>query len=315
MTHVEQVHPRIYRIHVPFERTGAVQLYVLRGAQVALVDSGVNTSPEAFVTPALDRIGLRLGDVDLVVNSHGHMDHLGGNAALVEAGARVLLHPADAPLASAQESHRALGDPLRYLGLPELAEELTGNMIRLLGAPTPVARWLDEGDEIDLGEGVVLRVIHTPGHAPGHIALYWEREGVLIAADAVQVWGSRPGGYPLYWDARAYRASLDRLAGLDVNLLLMGHWFRGPWAVPSPVRDRATAREAIEESRAVSAAIEEAVQAALQQSPEGSPLEIARAAVQALAYRMPTLLDRRSGLPGNGAISLASHIRQARSGA
>jgi glyoxylase-like metal-dependent hydrolase (beta-lactamase superfamily II) len=56
---------------------------------------------------------------------------------------------------------------------------------------------LQDGDELDLGRALVLRVLHTPGHTPGSISLYWEREGILFTGDSLQGRGSRPGWMPL----------------------------------------------------------------------------------------------------------------------
>jgi hydroxyacylglutathione hydrolase len=58
-------------------------------------------------------------------------------------------------------------------------------------------RQLQDGDELDLGRALVLRVLHTPGHTPGSISLYWEREGILFTGDSLQGRGSRPGWMPL----------------------------------------------------------------------------------------------------------------------
>ncbi len=97
---------------------------------VTLRGIGVDPSlaPENLLAEAEKR-GVRL---ELVVNTHGHRDHTGGNGKVIEAtGARLAAHPADVPEADVE---------------------------------------LEEGSDIIIGEGKVA-VLHTPGHSPGSIVL------------------------------------------------------------------------------------------------------------------------------------------------
>jgi glyoxylase-like metal-dependent hydrolase (beta-lactamase superfamily II) len=76
----------------------------VRGAVAALVDTGVFGTPTTDVAPALASLGLSLSAIDMVVNTHGHMDHLGGNSEVKDAGnAQIALHRADRPLADSNE--------------------------------------------------------------------------------------------------------------------------------------------------------------------------------------------------------------------
>ncbi|MBI5582646.1 MAG: MBL fold metallo-hydrolase [Deltaproteobacteria bacterium] len=99
-----------------------------------------------------------------IVNTHGHFDHVGGNKALQEAtGAPILIHSGDAPL------------------LAHLADSAAVWGMRVEDSPAP-DRLLEDGDEIGFG-GVTLRVIHTPGHSPGGIALF--TPGHLFVGDTL----------------------------------------------------------------------------------------------------------------------------------
>lgn len=143
-----------------------------------------------LIDPAVDSPRLRLfvGDrrVDLVVNTHGHFDHTGGNWAFE--GAEVLLHRADLPfLSSAYPTH------------------------------PPIDRTIDEGDEIIDG----VTVLHTPGHSPGSVVLLGD--GVLFSGDLLFA-GSigrtdLPGGSP-----EKMVESLRRIVGLrDEYTVYPGH--------------------------------------------------------------------------------------------
>lgn len=126
-----------------------------------------------------------------IVATHHHADHVGGARAL--AGALSL------PL----WAHRRTAERL-----PELE----------------FARWLDDGERIELDgpEPVVLRALHTPGHAPGHLCLIEERSGAMIAGDMVAGVGTILVE-PKDGDMRAYLASLERMASEEPTVLLPAH--------------------------------------------------------------------------------------------
>ncbi len=100
---------------------GVVCLYIIRGSKLAIVDTGFANNPEDSLAPALDAIGLRLDEVDFILNTHGHPDHLGGNSVVKDAsGATVHLHKEDLALADGPEAHlhssSDFSAPMRALG-------------------------------------------------------------------------------------------------------------------------------------------------------------------------------------------------------
>ena len=103
------------------------------------------------VTPALLR-GIAGCTVRLIVNTHCHCDHCGGNAALVQqTGAELAIHKDELPLLHAMEAQ--------------------GQMFGIRVTPSPEPdRFLEEGDVVTVGS-VSLKVAHVPGHSPGHIML------------------------------------------------------------------------------------------------------------------------------------------------
>lgn len=89
---------------------------------------------------------------------------------------------------------------------------------------TPVARVLADGDTIDLAGPVPSRwsVLHTPGHAPGHVCLHDADAGAVVVGDMVASVGTiliEPGD----GDMKVYLDQLERLAALDARLALPAH--------------------------------------------------------------------------------------------
>ncbi|HMB16051.1 MAG TPA: MBL fold metallo-hydrolase [Pelovirga sp.] len=120
-----------------------------------------NTGKAAVIDPGgdVDSILELLWQHDLtlamVINTHGHFDHIGANQALLEkTGCELLIHEDDAPLLQRAAEHAAL------FGLSTSR------------SPEPT-RLLKDGDTIELGD-LRFKVIHTPGHSPGGICLHIE---------------------------------------------------------------------------------------------------------------------------------------------
>jgi hydroxyacylglutathione hydrolase len=162
--------------------------------------------------------------------THAHPDHLGSSHPVCERlGVPFWVGERDA---DAAEDEDALVASL-YDGPLPLDPLLRLFVKSQVVATHPVARRLQEGDEV-----AGFKVLDTPGHSPGHIAFWRERDRVLIAGDVIwnfQFWGGRPGmTEPV---ARAStnpalnRDSARRLAELEPELVCFGH---GP-----PLRDRA----------------------------------------------------------------------------
>jgi glyoxylase-like metal-dependent hydrolase (beta-lactamase superfamily II) len=108
----------------------------------------------------------------------------------------------------------------RELGLPVWAHRRTADLLPDL----PVDRFLEDGEDLVLDGEVPARwrVLHTPGHAVGHVCLHEEAEGIVIAGDMVASVGTiliAPGE----GDMAEYLAQLGRLAGLDAAVALPAH--------------------------------------------------------------------------------------------
>jgi glyoxylase-like metal-dependent hydrolase (beta-lactamase superfamily II) len=178
-------------------------LLLLHGRVPALVDSGFVGHAEQ--TAAWVRA--HTGRVALVVNTHWHSDHVGGNALLQATGAGIA---ASAPDATAVARRDPGCCEAEYLDQPV--------------APYTVDQPLHDGQILRLGDAD-WQVVRTPGHTPGHLSLWQPDERLLVVGDALS-------DYDVGWvnlaldgpDAAATAlASLHRLADLAPRLLLPSH--------------------------------------------------------------------------------------------
>lgn len=307
------INERIYRVQAPYSGN-AVQLYLVRGEKLALVDSGASDSPSAAVEPALRELGLDWSDLDYLINTHGHPDHAGGNGEVKEAAPRaeIHLHRADLSLADGVEAHlRSSSDgavPMKLLGRDDLVAEREAVLRQVIGKSVGVDRVLEDGDVIDLGQDVRLSVVHTPGHTPGSVCFFWEASGALFCGDAVQGHGWRAGLAPLYFDT-AYVNSLDRIEAVGASMLCMGHAFAWSGVLNDPVRRGPEVAETLLASRRASAAIDQVVDYAIEKHGLDAPFGmLVDTAFRELVYELPIQWDRRTGFPVMVGAAIHAHL-------
>ncbi|MEK6711904.1 MAG: MBL fold metallo-hydrolase [Nitrospinota bacterium] len=170
---------------------------VIEGERLALVDTSVAPAAPRIIA-YIESLGRKPGDLACVVNTHSHFDHIGGNGVLAGwAKPRFHAHPLDRPW-------------IEDLDLQDRGRHVPG-MRKISSGPVRVEGTLEEGGEIDLGGGVRLRALHTPGHSPGSLSLFVPGDGALISGDVLP----EPGTLPIYEDVHATLASLDKLRALQ----------------------------------------------------------------------------------------------------
>ncbi len=193
--------------------------WLVGGERFLVVDPG---SDEPGELEQLERcVRRRIADegarLDAILLTHHHQDHVAGAPALADTfGVPVLTHPATRPR-------------LPFASHPALEPRL------------------GQGDLLELGERS-LRVLHTPGHAPGHLALHDESAGVLLAADLVSGL-STIVVLPGEGDMGAYMRSLESCVRLDLRLVLPSH---GP-PLPHAALEKTLAHRREREARVLAA--------------------------------------------------------------
>ena len=229
----------LLRIPTPFA-VGRVNTYLLEDDPLTLIDSGPNSGK------ALDELEHQLGDLghgiadlDLVILTHQHIDHLGlveiiaqrsgANVAAIDAVVRFVANFAE----DAEADDRFAAELMLRNGIPEDvvgALRSVSRTFRAWGARAQVTRPLRDGEELRFAART-LEVQHRPGHSPSD-TLFWESERrILLAADhllahissnpllsrSLDGSGERPRAL------LTYLASLRRTRELPAEIVLTGH--------------------------------------------------------------------------------------------
>ncbi len=209
-----QISDHVHALRIPFKvpLSPALSLdrfvycYIVSGKNVCLVDTGVAGS-EGMIFDHLNGLGHDPSEIRTIVQTHSHPDHIGSTKAIKGvSNCVVAIH---------NEERRWLEDIET-----QFAERPVPGFHDLVGGSVSVDRALDDMDRIELGDGLTLEVIHTPGHSSGSISLFIREEGVLITGDAVPLVGEMP----VYEDAKASMRSVEKLLGIDGVKVLLGSW-------------------------------------------------------------------------------------------
>jgi len=224
-----EILPGIHRIAQPLGKRWLYQ-YVLAGERPLLLDTGLASSPDAVIAPALAAAGLQPTDLDTVLITHADVDHCGGNAAMRRLGPRAALvaHAADQPLIESRR--QMLVARYGWYDAHDLAypPETLAWMGDNLGPDTPLDRTVDDGVWLDLG-GRRVQVLHLPGHSAGHVGLWDPDTRTALVGNAVLGRGlpDRAGRIispPPYFSVGSYLATIARLERLAPDTLLTAHY-------------------------------------------------------------------------------------------
>jgi glyoxylase-like metal-dependent hydrolase (beta-lactamase superfamily II) len=224
-----EIAPGIHRLATDYPQVCGLPLWlhvIDAGSELVLLDAGIASTPESSTAPELAALGLGLSDLTLVVNSHAHPDHMGGNAVLQKhSGARFAAPALEA--AWLEDNERLLSE--LWGSDPDAMEVSAAERAELLGMLDERVRvdvLLRDGDRLPGDRS--LQVITTSGHSPGHIAVLDETSRTLFTFDDVQGRGrpyldSSVWLAPLYTDVNRYTAGLTRLLELDFDALVPSH--------------------------------------------------------------------------------------------
>lgn len=182
------------------DESDANAYFIDGGDKLILVDSGGGNNVGA-VKAEIIRAGFDPNKIDLIINTHCHFDHTGGNWEFRQTtGVKTAIHQSEV---AAIEKNTELTVAAIY-----------NHHLQ----PCPVDIPL-QGNEVINTEKYCLELIHTPGHSPGSICLlvHQDDKKILFAGDALSLLGL-PGE-----NAKQLAASLQKLIDLQADIILTGH--------------------------------------------------------------------------------------------
>ena len=221
--------------------TEIVSWYLLEeGGRVTIVDAGC-PAYRRQLEGALGDIGRTIEDVEAIVLTHAHIDHVGFSQILQdERGTPVYAHQQELPQATTGKPPKTEGSFITAMLQHHTARRVVFHIVRNGGARPPKVAHVTtfaDGDQLDVPGHP--RAIHTPGHSPGHCVLHVPAEGALFTGDAMCGWNTVTGEPGPILPPREFsnsmaqaRDSLERIAALDAQTLYFGHG--DPWTGGAP---------------------------------------------------------------------------------
>ena len=227
---VEEILPNLFLIKIPLPGSplGWLNSYVIKGPDKNLViDTGLNRRECLEAMQAgLGEIEVDLKKTDFYI-THMHADHIGLAPILAKDTSTVYINRPDKEYMENWVGWDAIIGfaGLNGLSAKELQAALSNHPAYKYGIDVPAeASAVDEGDAFRYG-GYCFQAVATPGHTRGHTCLYEPEKKVLVSGDHIlfditpniTCWTEKEN--PL----KSYLASLDKIYGMQVDLVLPGH--------------------------------------------------------------------------------------------
>ena len=186
--------------------------YLVLGDQTILIDTGTPGKQENILNYLENELKNKPEDIKTIVLTHHHMDHTGSLYELKKlTNANIAAYKEDIDIISGEKSS---SDPIYMRFVSRLMAMFTSYKF----IKPDIS--LQENDMVDS-----YRVIHTPGHTPGSIALYNSDNGVIFVGDTLTYDGNKVGGPPSFLinDNVALKKSVKKISDLNPNIMLSGH--------------------------------------------------------------------------------------------
>lgn len=209
----EEVLPDTYLLKVPFGPvwTGIV---LVKGEKNILIDSS-HLEPEKYLIPALQMLGMKISDIDWLLNTHVHGDHIGGHYSLVtKYGIKT---------ATLRSSADALRDPVK------VAVRVRTRFPKNSPAPQSYLKGVEPDLVLDEGELLEGRfyALATPGHDDDCLTWVDSLTGTAFTGDSLQANGTPTQGVGFYRSLPDYLGTLEKLSGAGLKNIVCAHEYDG----------------------------------------------------------------------------------------
>jgi glyoxylase-like metal-dependent hydrolase (beta-lactamase superfamily II) len=197
--------------------------YIVKGKEVALIDTGTPPSLD-IVRAAIKKHGFSVQDLSYIFVTHcEHPDHSGNVGALLRENPKLKVYIN--PIGKLPLTNPEIDAAKRKAILSERMAKRFGDMV-----PVDKSRIYDlkDGEQFDLGDGEKLKVIFAPGHQPGGMVIYEEKNKGLFINDLCGLYLSDANASwiftPFDSDILKARESLNMLSKLPLSQLYLGHF-------------------------------------------------------------------------------------------
>lgn len=200
-----------------------VNVILVFGDKITLIDSGVKGS-EDKIRQYIEEQNRDFAEIDTLILSHSHPDHIGSAAKIKElTGCKVL-------------GHEAEKEWIENIEIQNQQRPVPG-FFNLVDRSVEIDAFISDGQELTIEDGITLKFIHAPGHSMGSLNIEFVEDQILFTADSIPL----KNDIPNYDNFSDLMNSLDRISTAEFSTLLSS------WT--APLSDKAKIGQLIEEGR------------------------------------------------------------------
>ncbi len=211
----DKIHLLKLAFHIQLPAGKTVERYVncvvVFGKKITLIDTGTKGC-ETIISTYIKANGRDISDLDTIILSHAHPDHIGSAAILKkQAGCRVLAHAIET-------------EWIENIELQNRQRPVPG-FFSLVDQPVAVDAPLEHGQVLQADDDIHLEIIHNPGHSKGSVNILFKEDKILFTADSVPVVNDIPS-YDSFTDLVSGLESIRNNPGYDT---LLTSWSNALW--------------------------------------------------------------------------------------
>lgn len=241
----------LHRLKISFKVTENIErfvyMYMIIGEKIHIIDTGVAGS-ETYISNYLAELGRYMKDIDNILLTHSHPDHIGSLQTVKELSKCTVY---------ACDKERSWIEDIDI----QFKERPIPNFYGLVNQSAQVDIAINDGDILKLESGITIKVLETNGHSQGSMSFYWIERQILFTGDSIPVIGE----IPIFISVKDSVNSLKKLLAFREVDYYLSAW--------DNVFDNESGRENIEKSLAYLLLIEKTVKDILSQNTDISKEE------------------------------------------